>query len=125
MCIFCKLQKDNQNIIFETKHFYSIYDQYPVSKGHTLIISKRHVESFFNLTKEEIIDGFELLIKLKNEVDTLFKPDGFNLGVNDGKYAGQTIMHCHIHLIPRYQHDVEDPEGGVRGVIPSKQKYKR
>jgi ATP adenylyltransferase len=124
-CIFCN--KINCTIISTTKHFFIIRDTtYPVTKHHTLIIANRHVDDFFELTKEEMI---ELNKILKNQREELKKLDekisGFNVGVNVGKDAGQSIMHCHIHLIPRRKGDVEDPKGGVRGVIPEKQKYKR
>ena len=124
-CIFCN--KTNCVVISSTKHFFIIRDTaYPVTKHHTLIITNRHVADFFELTKEEMT---ELDKTLKNQKEELKKLDkeisGFNVGVNIGKDAGQSIMHCHLHLIPRRKGDVEDPRGGVRGVIPKKQKYKR
>ena len=124
-CIFC--DKTNCNIISSTKHFFIIRDTaYPVTKHHTLIITNRHVDDFFDLTKDEMSDLDKILKKQKNELEKLDKDiSAFNVGVNIGKDAGQSIMHCHIHLIPRRKGDVEDPRGGVRGVIPEKQKYKR
>ena len=124
-CIFCK--KINCKVLEETKYFFIIRDTaYPVTEHHTLIISSRHVSNFFELDDEE---NKELSIILKNQKEELQNLDktitGFNVGVNIGKDAGQSIMHCHIHLIPRREGDVEDPRGGVRGVIPEKQKYKR
>ena len=124
-CIFCN--KNNCKIISITKYFFIIRDTaYPVTKHHTLIITNRHVADFFELTKEEIIKLDKIL---KNQKEELKKIDenisGFNIGVNVGKDAGQSIMHCHLHLIPRRKGDVEDPRGGVRGVIPEKQKYNR
>ena len=124
-CIFCK--KINCKVLEETKYFFIIRDTaYPVTEHHTLIISNRHVSNFFELDGEE---NKELSIILKNQKEELQNLDktitGFNVGVNIGKDAGQSIMHCHIHLIPRREGDVEDPRGGVRGVIPEKQKYKR
>ena len=124
-CIFCK--KINCKVLEETKYFFIIRDTaYPVTEHHTLIISNRHVSNFFELDSEE---NKELSIILKNQKEELQNLDktitGFNVGVNIGKDAGQSIMHCHIHLIPRREGDVEDPRGGVRGVIPEKQKYKR
>ena len=124
-CIFCK--KNNCKVLEETKYFFVIRDTaYPVTEHHTLIISNRHVSNFFELDSEE---NKELSIILKNQKEELQNLDktitGFNVGVNIGKDAGQSIMHCHIHLIPRREGDVEDPRGGVRGVIPEKQKYKR
>ena len=124
-CIFCK--KINCKVLEERKYFFIIRDTaYPVTEHHTLIISNRHVSNFFELDGEE---NKELSIILKNQKEELQNLDktitGFNVGVNIGKDAGQSIMHCHIHLIPRRKGDVEDPRGGVRGVIPEKQKYKR
>tara|TARA_B110000438_G_scaffold273670_1_gene293226 strand:+ start:1030 stop:1350 length:321 start_codon:yes stop_codon:yes gene_type:complete len=99
---------------------------YPVTKHHTLIITNRHVSDYFELTEIEIKDLNEILKDQKKQLSELDKEiSGFNVGVNIGKDAGQSIMHCHIHLIPRRNGDVEDPRGGVRGVIPSKQKYFR
>jgi diadenosine tetraphosphate (Ap4A) HIT family hydrolase len=124
-CIFCN--KTNCKVISSTKHFFIIRDTaYPVTKHHTLIITNRHVDDYFDLSKEEINDLGEILKNQKKELKKLDKEiSAFNVGVNIGKDAGQSIMHCHIHLIPRRKGDVEDPRGGVRGVIPEKQKYKR
>ena len=124
-CIFCK--KTNCKVISTTKHFFLIRDTaYPVTKHHTLIITNRHVEDFFDLNKSEMTELNEILKKQKEELKILDNEiSAFNVGVNIGKDAGQSIMHCHIHLIPRRKGDVEDPRGGVRGVIPEKQKYKR
>jgi diadenosine tetraphosphate (Ap4A) HIT family hydrolase len=124
-CIFCN--KTNCKVISTTKHFFIIRDTaYPVTKHHTLIIANRHVVDFFDLTKDEMSDLDEVLKEQKEELKKLDKEiSAFNVGVNIGKDAGQSIMHCHIHLIPRRKGDVEDPRGGVRGVIPEKQKYKR
>tara|TARA_B110001452_G_scaffold88717_1_gene72709 strand:- start:1429 stop:1833 length:405 start_codon:yes stop_codon:yes gene_type:complete len=124
-CIFCN--KINCKIIQSTKYFFIIRDTaYPVTKHHTLIITNRHVGDYFDLKKEEIIELNKILSIQKKELQELDKQiTGFNVGVNIGKDAGQSIMHCHVHLIPRRKGDVEDPRGGVRGVIPSKQKYER
>ena len=124
-CIFCN--KINCKVISSTKHFFIIRDTtYPVTKHHTLIIANRHIDDFFELTKDEMSDLYEVLKEQKRELKKLDKEiSAFNVGVNIGKDAGQSIMHCHIHLIPRRKGDVEDPSGGVRGVIPEKQKYKR
>ena len=124
-CIFCN--KTNCKVISSTKHFFIIRDTaYPVTKHHTLIITNRHVDDYFDLNKEEINDLDEILKNQKRELKQLDKEiSAFNIGVNIGRDAGQSIMHCHIHLIPRRKGDVEDPRGGVRGVIPKKQKYKR
>ena len=124
-CIFCN--KKNCKVIASTKHFFTIRDTvYPVTKHHTLIITNRHVEDFFDLTRDEMSELDEVLKRQKKELKRIDKKiSAFNVGVNVGKDAGQSIMHCHVHLIPRSKGDVEDPRGGVRGVIPEKQKYKR
>ena len=121
-CIFCEL-KHKEDIVYENDLVYSIYDSFPVTKGHLLIITKRHIQSYFDLTKDELLAIDEALKKGKEILEKLYKPSGYNIGVNDGSSAGQTIMHLHVHLIPRYDFDVENPKGGVRGVIPEKQKY--
>lgn len=100
-----------------------IFDNFPVSEGHSLIIPKRVYSSYFDSTEEELKGFDELIFQTKDYLDKKFKPQGYNVGVNCGLVSGQTIDHVHIHLIPRYENDVEDPRGGVRGVIPSKQKY--
>ena len=123
-CIFCKIKKEE--LQYENKLAYSSIDSYPVSEFHSLIVPKRHVETYFELTNEEIQACNELILKTKEKIlkqDTSVK--GFNIGTNAGKVAGQSIRHCHIHLIPRREGDVEDPQGGVRSVIPKKQHYKR
>tara|TARA_B100000963_G_scaffold6361_1_gene4997 strand:- start:227 stop:601 length:375 start_codon:yes stop_codon:yes gene_type:complete len=121
-CVFCNL--DESRIEIENDLALSFKDLYPVTNGHTLVIPKRKVQSFFDLTEEETVAMFELLYlqkeDLKNKDSSI---TGFNIGINDGEDAGQTIMHCHIHLIPRRSGDMEDPRGGVRGVIPEKQSY--
>ena len=123
-CIFCKIIKEE--LQFENKLAYSSIDSYPVSELHSLIVPKRHVETYFQLTIEEIQACNDLILKTKEKIlkqDSSVK--GFNIGTNAGKVAGQSIMHCHIHLIPRREDDVENPQGGVRSVIPKKQHYKR
>ena len=123
-CIFCNIKEDE--IIFSNELAISSFDSYPVSKHHVLIFPKRHVKDYFELNNDEILACNKLVKLLK---DFILKKDitvkGFNIGTNAGKVAGQTIMHCHIHLIPRRKGDVENPQGGVRGVIPSKQHYIR
>ena len=124
-CIFCN--KSNCKIIEEKKFFFIIRDtSYPVTKHHTLIITNRHIDDYFKLTLDELSELNQILKDQKKKLKLLDPTiSGFNIGVNIGKDAGQSIMHCHIHLIPRRKGDVEDPKGGVRGVIPSKQKYVR
>ena len=123
-CIFCNIR--TEELQFENQLAYSSRDSYPVSELHSLIVPKRHVETYFELTNDEIQACNELILKTKDEI---LKQDpsvkGFNIGTNAGKVAGQSIMHCHIHLIPRREGDVENPQGGVRSVIPKKQHYKR
>ncbi len=124
-CIFCN--KSNSKIVEEKKFFFIIRDtSYPVTKHHTLIITNRHIDDYFKLTLDELSELNQILKDQKKKLKLLDPTiSGFNIGVNIGKDAGQSIMHCHIHLIPRRKGDVEDPKGGVRGVIPSKQKYVR
>ena len=124
-CIFCK--KINCKILKQLKYFFIIRDTaYPVTEHHTLIITNRHISDFFELSDEENIELSQILKDQKKELEDLdSKITGFNVGVNVGKDAGQSIMHCHIHLIPRRKGDVEDPRGGVRGVIPERQKYRK
>ena len=124
-CIFCK--KINCKILKQLKYFFIIRDTaYPVTEHHTLIITNRHVSDFFELSDEENIELNQILKDQKKELKNLDSNiSGFNVGVNIGKDAGQSIMHCHIHLIPRRKGDVEDPRGGVRGVIPERQKYRK
>ena len=123
-CIFCKIR--TKELQFENQLAYSSTDSYPVSELHSLIVPKRHVETYFELTNEEIKACNDLILKTKEKIleqDSSVK--GFNIGINSGKVSGQSIMHCHIHLIPRREGDVENPQGGVRSVIPKKQYYKR
>lgn len=118
-CIFCKIK----DYILENDLAYAIYDKYPVGNGHMIFIPKRHVKNFFDMTKEEREAIFNLIDKAKILLDKKYSPDAYNIGVNCGEEAGQTIMHVHVHLIPRYAKDIPDPTGGVRGVIPHKMKY--
>ena len=123
-CLFCTTK--NEDIIVENKFAFATLDSYPVSNQHCLIIPKRHVKEYFELTEEEVIGCDQLIKKIKIDVESNDKTiKGFNIGINSGKEAGQSIMHCHIHLIPRREGDVENPQGGVRGVIPSNQHYIR
>ena len=105
---------------------YASYDSYPVSKYHCLVIPKRHIKDYFQLTNEEIIACNDLIKIVKDEIKNKdLTVSGFNIGTNVGKVSGQSILHCHFHLIPRRKGDVENPQGGVRSVIPNKQHYKR
>ncbi|MBF0496223.1 MAG: HIT family protein [Deltaproteobacteria bacterium] len=118
-CPFCNCDHP----VLENSLAYAIYDRYPVNEGHLLVIPKRHFSDFFECRKEEVAAIFNLLLNAKGLLDDKYRPDGYNIGINCGLPSGQTIMHLHVHLIPRYQGDMEDPTGGVRGVIPAKQKY--
>jgi len=118
-CPFC----NPEDIVFENSLAYAKMDAFPVSPGHMLIIPKRHVPDFFSLTGEEKTAIFLLLDESKLYLDTKYHPDGYNIGINCGEAAGQTIFHVHIHLIPRFSGDVSNPRGGVRGVIDCKCDY--
>ena len=123
-CLFCNSEKSG--CAHENELAYASYDSYPVSEYHCLIIPKRHIKDYFDLSNEELIACNKLVKIVKKEItnkDTSVK--GFNLGTNIGKVSGQSILHCHFHLIPRREGDVENPQGGVRSVIPKKQHYKR
>ncbi len=121
----CLLCKDPRGVSLNNELAYSARDSYAVSPGHTLIIPRRHVASFFDLTPDEINACMELVNEERNALDEELKPDGYNIGVNVGPAAGQSILHAHIHLIPRYKGDVENPQGGVRHVLPKKAYYTR
>ncbi len=111
-CLFCNY--DKQAYIAENNLAFAIFDNFPVNEGHALIIPKRHFADFFEATEEEIAALYRLLHEVKQIVDQKYSPDGYNVGINVGYDAGQTIMHLHIHLIPRYKGDVENPRGGIR-----------
>lgn len=118
-CPFCS----PHDIIAANNLAYAIFDKHPVSPGHTLIIPHRHVSSFFDTDGDERRALNELLEKCRQLLDQQYAPDGYNIGINCGEAAGQTVFHVHIHLIPRYKEDIDNPQGGVRGVIPEKRIY--
>ncbi|OGC38057.1 hypothetical protein A2V54_00280 [candidate division WWE3 bacterium RBG_19FT_COMBO_53_11] len=123
-CLFCDIyQNKTEPIFYENEHFYARFDNFPASPGHCEIVSKRHVVSFFELTAEEAPFLLEANKEAKKIIDEKFHPDAYNIGVNDGEAAGRTIHHLHIHLIPRYSGDMENPRGGVRHIIPGKGDY--
>lgn len=122
-CLFCQWKEEKEEIILENEYAFARFDGYPVSDGHVLFMTKRHVKDFFETTIEERKAIFELVDKAKEILDKKYNPTGYNIGMNCGSSAGQTVMHVHVHLIPRYDGDVENPRGGIRGVIPRKQKY--
>ena len=119
-CIFCR--RDG-SILTETTLSFAVFDSFPVSKGHALVIPKRHVVTIWELSTEEYMDVFDLVKKVKELIQDRFDPPGINIGVNCGEAAGQTVLHAHIHVIPRYTGDIPNPRGGVRNVIPGKGDY--
>ncbi|OYW25639.1 MAG: hypothetical protein B7Z49_00870 [Hydrogenophilales bacterium 12-63-5] len=118
-CPFCQ----PIDIVFENELAFAIRDRYPASPGHLLILPRRHVADWFDTTPDERHAMFDLADMARARLDAEFHPDGYNLGVNVGEAAGQTVFHVHLHLLPRYRGDVANPRGGVRGVIPDKQSY--
>ena len=123
-CLFCNI--NSKDLVFDNEFAFASFDSYPVSKYHSLIVPKRHILDYFELTNDELLACNDLIKKIKKKIQNEDKTvDGFNIGTNSGVAAGQSIMHCHIHLIPRRKGDVDNPQGGVRGVIPSKQHYIR
>ena len=130
-CFFCDLMEGKNSgkadkpsgFILENKLALGKVDDFGVSKGHMVFITKRHVETFFDTTPQEKQAIFELVDEAKKMLDEKYVPDGYNIGINCKEAAGQSVMHVHVHLIPRYKGDVENPRGGVRGVIPSKKDY--
>lgn len=118
-CPFCH----RPDILIDGEYTYSRLDGFPVSEGHCLIIPKRHVSSIDELTDVELKDLYTILYQTKIFLRETYQPDGFNIGINEGEAAGQTVEHLHIHIIPRYEGDVVCPRGGVRGVIPGKKEY--
>lgn len=117
ICIFC--ERPQTEIVAENTLALAFYDGFPVNQGHTLIIPKHHVETLFEASREELEAINELIFVVRDRLDQLFKPDGYNIGVNVGQAAGQTIFHLHYHVIPRYVGDVEDPRGGIRRIKKS------
>ena len=120
-CPFCRPSPDD--VMIDHELAYALYDRYPVNPGHMLVIPRRHVAGWFEATGPEQQALLAVLDRVKELLDERYNPDGYNIGINMGEAAGQTVMHLHIHVIPRYKGDVGDPRGGVRGVIPEKQGY--
>jgi ATP adenylyltransferase len=121
-CLFCNI--DMSRIISETDLAYAVYDGYPVTRHHSLIIPKRHIKTYFELSNNEREACHELLVEIRKVILARDESvEGFNIGINNGEVAGQTIFHCHIHLIPRRRGDVKNPRGGIRHVIPGKGDY--
>jgi diadenosine tetraphosphate (Ap4A) HIT family hydrolase len=121
-CRFCVI-KPGRRLMLESEHGFACYDRHSASEGHFLVIPHRHFASYFDINDEELVDLWGLVAKGRQIVDEKFKPDGYNIGINIGTVAGQSIHHLHIHVIPRYEGDVENPKGGVRGVIPDRKLY--
>jgi len=118
-CPFC----DTADAVLSSELAYARFDKYPVTPGHLLVLTRRHLASYFNATADEKSALLELLDAGKTLLEERFKPAGYNIGINVGDAAGQTIAHLHVHLIPRYRGDMPDPRGGVRGVIPDRRRY--
>lgn len=119
-CPFCDLKP---RIILENDFAMSFLDEFPLTQGHTLVVPKRHVASLFDLSKEEQAAVWTLLGQVRRKLLADIKPDAFTIGLNDGPAAGQTVMHAHVHVIPRQSGDVADPRGGIRWIMPSKAPY--
>lgn len=124
-CIFCNIAEkvDKSRIMYEDSTWIAVLDAYPVTMGHTLLIPKRHCATYFDLNDVESSTLGATIGVVVKILKTRYEAEGFNIGVNCGKNAGQTVMHCHIHIIPRYNGDCDNPRGGVRGVIPSRMSY--
>ncbi|MDD5162995.1 MAG: HIT family protein [Candidatus ainarchaeum sp.] len=121
-CVFCS-QACKKAGVLENEQYYCLFDLNPVTKGHMLIVPKEHKKSFFDFNSRELELFYDLLKKAKQLLSKKYFPDGYNIGINNGKAAGQTITHLHIHLMPRYFGDTSDPRGGVRNIIPKKGNY--
>ena len=117
------LERPRSEWVAENDLAFALRDAYPVSPGHTLVIPRRLVATWFEATREEQVALLDLVDQVKRALDAELRPAGYNLGINVGEVAGQTVPHVHLHLIPRYEGDVENPRGGVRGVIPARQNY--
>ena len=124
-CPFCDIASkiDKSRILYEDSTWIAVLDGYPVSNGHTLLIPKRHCKTYFDLNEVESGTLGTTIKTVKHILDVRYKPNGYNIGFNCGKNAGQTVMHCHMHIIPRYEGDCENPRGGIRGCVPSKMSY--
>ena len=118
-CLFCRFEDRSVNTIFvQSENFYARQDNFPAVDGHLEIVPKRHVESFFELTQDEVAVAYGLMREAQQRLDGLYAPDGYTIGVNEGRAAGRSVDHLHIHLIPRHVGDVADPRGGIRRIFP-------
>lgn len=123
-CLFCQYADPEKNaVISETELAYTRWDNFPAAPGHAEMVPKRHVESYFELTEDEILSLHGLAMATRQIIGMRYSPDAYTIGVNDGAAAGQTIPHVHLHLIPRYEGDVANPRGGIRNVIPGMGDY--
>ncbi|MBN1295954.1 HIT family protein [bacterium] len=123
-CSFCAIiEKRESCIVVESELAVALNDAFPVSPGHMLVVPRRHIASFFDATEEEILACYRLIRTCRTMLDSTRHPDGYNIGINIGRPAGQTVFHLHIHVIPRYAGDVRSPRGGVRHVIHGKGDY--
>ncbi|NLY38497.1 MAG: HIT family protein [Firmicutes bacterium] len=120
-CIFCSIDRET---LAENELAFAILDRFPAATGHSLVIPRRHVLTMDELTGEEALALFALIRQVKTLLRERFGPDGFNIGINEGEAAGQTVMHLHIHIIPRTRGDVENPRGGIRKVLPCRRRYR-
>lgn len=121
-CRFCLSKPGRRNMIWG-KYGFAAWDRHPASPGHFLVVPYRHFSDYFDITDEEREELWQLVAEGKKMADEEYHPDGYNIGINVGLWAGQSIPHLHIHVIPRYKGDVENPKGGVRGVIPHNKLY--
>lgn len=123
ICPFCSLS--TEQLWIETEHVLAVPDAFPVTDGHTLVIPRKHVATFYELPPVEQKAVWDLVAEVRRQLLVRFEPDGFNIGLNDGIAAGQSVMHAHVHVIPRRSGDVPDPRGGIRWVVPNKASYWR
>lgn len=120
-CPFCNIEA--KRLWFDSELAMAVWDSYPCAYGHVLVVPRRHVASIFELDDRELLALWELVGEARERLEEKYHNDGFNIGINDGAAAGQTVMHAHVHVIPRRQGDVEDPRGGIRWVIPERAEY--
>jgi diadenosine tetraphosphate (Ap4A) HIT family hydrolase len=125
-CFFCDIQEQRDSQLITANDFFvARYDDFPVAKGHAEIFPKEHIESVFDLPAEQQWAFFDILNKVKSILAEKYQPDGFNIGINEGRAAGKTMDHLHLHVIPRYWRDIASPRDGVRNIIPTKGDYKK
>ncbi len=125
-CLFCELPADKFEVVDENELCLALTDSYPVTEGHCLIVPRRHAETYFDMNADEVLAATQLLHRARERIQQQdAKVSGFNIGMNSGKSAGQSVFHAHIHLIPRRDGDQENPQGGVRKIFPEKAHYQR